>query len=153
MNGGPGEELVEECLADAAPPLRLQHVDAPLARVRVGRQPDVRSANELTAELRDEGGEGARLALGLAGLGERGGIVRVDGVVDVQRAEPIGVVLGSADQGIQRHRSYNSGSNIRGRPGLDVVGSPAELQAEVPGWPRKTTGTNASAKNNLALAA
>ena len=32
-------------------------------------------------------------------------------------------------------------SNIRGRPGFDVVGSPVELQAEVPGRPRKTTGT------------
>src|SRR3712207_8188041 len=31
-------------------------------------------------------------------------------------------------------------TNIRGRPGFDVVGSPAELQAEVPGRPRKTTG-------------
>ena len=36
---------------------------------------------------------------------------------------------------------YNSGVDIRGRPGFDVVGSPAELQAEVPGRPRKTTGT------------
>ncbi len=27
-------------------------------------------------------------------------------------------------------------SYIRGRSGFDVVGSPAELQAEVPGWPR-----------------
>jgi hypothetical protein len=34
-----------------------------------------------------------------------------------------------------------------------VVGSPDELQAEVPGRPRKTTGNNASAKNDLALAA
>jgi len=34
-----------------------------------------------------------------------------------------------------------------------VVDSPAELQAEVAGWPRKSTGTNASAKQNLALAA
>ena len=32
-------------------------------------------------------------------------------------------------------------SDIRGRPGFDVVGSPAELQAEVPGRPPKTTGT------------
>jgi hypothetical protein len=32
-------------------------------------------------------------------------------------------------------------THIRGRPGIDVVGSPAELQAEVPGRPRKTTGT------------
>ena len=30
--------------------------------------------------------------------------------------------------------------DIRGRPGFDVVGSPAELQAEVAGWPRKSTG-------------
>ena len=30
--------------------------------------------------------------------------------------------------------------NIRGRSGFDVVGSPVELQAEVPGRPRKTTG-------------
>ncbi len=38
-------------------------------------------------------------------------------------------------------RIYNGGvTNIRGRPGLDVVGSPAELQVEVPGRPRKTTG-------------
>jgi hypothetical protein len=37
--------------------------------------------------------------------------------------------------------------------GFDVVGSPAELQAEVPGRPPKTTGTNASANDNLALAA
>src|SRR5207247_2805932 len=28
--------------------------------------------------------------------------------------------------------------DIRGRPGFDVVGSPAELQADVPGRPRKT---------------
>jgi hypothetical protein len=43
--------------------------------------------------------------------------------------------------------------DIRGRPGFDVVGSPAELQAEVAGWPRKSTGKKASAKNDLALAA
>jgi hypothetical protein len=43
--------------------------------------------------------------------------------------------------------------HIRGRPGFDVVGSPAELQAEVAGWPRKSTGNKASAKNDLALAA
>ncbi len=30
--------------------------------------------------------------------------------------------------------------DIRGRSGFDVVGSPVELQAEVPGWPRKSTG-------------
>jgi hypothetical protein len=40
-----------------------------------------------------------------------------------------------------------------GRSGFDVVGSPGELQAEVPGWPRKTTGNNASADEKLALAA
>jgi hypothetical protein len=40
-----------------------------------------------------------------------------------------------------------------GATGFDVVDSPAELQAEVAGRPRKTTGINASAKNNLALAA
>jgi hypothetical protein len=44
-------------------------------------------------------------------------------------------------------------ADIRGRPGFDVVGSPAELQAEVAGWPRKSTGNKASAKNDLALAA
>src|SRR3954454_4704327 len=38
-------------------------------------------------------------------------------------------------------RSYNMGTHIRGRSGFDVVGSPVELQAEVPGRPRKTTGT------------
>jgi hypothetical protein len=43
--------------------------------------------------------------------------------------------------------------DIRGRPGFDVVGSPAELQAEVAGWPRKSTGKHVSAKNDLALAA
>src|SRR5262249_59210407 len=32
------------------------------------------------------------------------------------------------------------GQHIRGRPGFDVVESPAELQAEVAGWPRKSTG-------------
>src|SRR5690348_16349818 len=42
--------------------------------------------------------------------------------------------------------------DIRGRPGFDVVGSPAELQAEVAGWPRKSTGKHVSAKNDLALA-
>ena len=42
---------------------------------------------------------------------------------------------------------------VWGRPGFDVVGSPDELQAEVPGRPRKTTGNKASAKNDLALAA
>src|SRR5215210_2922838 len=31
--------------------------------------------------------------------------------------------------------------NIWGRPGFDVVVTPAELQAEVPGRPPKTTGT------------
>src|SRR5207253_6247468 len=36
-------------------------------------------------------------------------------------------------------RGYNL-QDIRGRPGFDVVDSPAELQAEVPGRPRKTTG-------------
>jgi hypothetical protein len=49
--------------------------------------------------------------------------------------------------------SYPESSNIRGRSGFDVVGSPVELRAEVAGWPRKSTGTNASAKNDLALAA
>ena len=45
-------------------------------------------------------------------------------------------------------------THIRGRSGLDVVGSPAEQRAEVAGWPRKSTGTKASAnKNELALAA
>jgi hypothetical protein len=34
-----------------------------------------------------------------------------------------------------------------------VVGSPDELQADVSGRPRKTTGTNASADHDLALAA
>jgi hypothetical protein len=34
-----------------------------------------------------------------------------------------------------------------------VVDAPAQLQAEVAGRPRKTTGTNASADNELALAA
>jgi len=34
-----------------------------------------------------------------------------------------------------------------------VVDSPAELQAEVAGWPRKSTGKTVRAKNNLALAA
>jgi hypothetical protein len=48
---------------------------------------------------------------------------------------------------------WNEQHDIRGRPGFDVVGSPAELQAEVAGWPRKSTGNNASAKNDLALAA
>src|SRR5579863_4076350 len=33
-------------------------------------------------------------------------------------------------------------THIRGRHGFDVVGSPAELQAEVSGRPRKTTGNN-----------
>jgi len=45
-------------------------------------------------------------------------------------------------------------THIRGRSGFDVVGSPVELRAEVAGWPRKSTGTKASAnKNELALAA
>ena len=35
---------------------------------------------------------------------------------------------------------YTWATNIRGRHGFDVVGSPAELQAEVSGRPRKTTG-------------
>ncbi len=44
--------------------------------------------------------------------------------------------------------------HIRGRSGFDVVGSPDELQAEDPGWPRKTPGKTASANDNeLALAA
>jgi hypothetical protein len=56
--------------------------------------------------------------------------------------------------GAPRWRRYNvAASHIRGRLGFDVVDSPAELQAEVAGRPRKTTGINASAKNNLALAA
>jgi len=38
------------------------------------------------------------------------------------------------------HFSVETRSDIRGRPGFDVVGSPAELQAEVAGWPRKSTG-------------
>jgi hypothetical protein len=54
---------------------------------------------------------------------------------------------------IPQTRRYNAVQHIRGRLGFDVVDSPAELQAEVAGRPRKTTGTNASAKNNLALAA
>ena len=36
-------------------------------------------------------------------------------------------------------------TNIRGRPGFDVVDPPDELQAEVAGWPRKSTGNNANA--------
>ena len=43
-------------------------------------------------------------------------------------------------KGGSRACGYNTG-DIRGRPGFDVVGSPVELQAEVPGRPRKTTGT------------
>jgi hypothetical protein len=44
-------------------------------------------------------------------------------------------------------------TNIRGRHGFDVVGSPVELQAEVPVGLVKPPETNASAENNLALAA
>jgi predicted dithiol-disulfide oxidoreductase (DUF899 family) len=40
--------------------------------------------------------------------------------------------------------------DIRGRPGFDVVGSPAELQAEVPGRPRKTTGNNQQVRMTIA---
>src|SRR5205823_15064456 len=40
-------------------------------------------------------------------------------------------------------------TNIRGRPGFDVVGSPAELQAEVPGRPRKTTGNQRKCEGQL----
>src|SRR3954452_20584294 len=43
---------------------------------------------------------------------------------------------------------YNSGVDIRGRPGFDVVGSPAELQAEVPGRPPKTTGTQSKCEEH-----
>src|SRR3954454_5453122 len=46
-------------------------------------------------------------------------------------------------------RSYNMGTHIRGRPGFDVVGSPAELQAEVPGRPRKTTGNKRKCEGQL----
>ena len=42
--------------------------------------------------------------------------------------------------GGSRPCGYNTTEHIRGRPGFDVVGSPAELQAEVPGRPRKSTG-------------
>ena len=49
--------------------------------------------------------------------------------------------------------TLESEHNIRGRPGFDVVGSPVELQAEVPGWPRKSTGKQINAKNDLANAA
>jgi hypothetical protein len=34
-----------------------------------------------------------------------------------------------------------------------VVDTPVELQAEVPGWPRKSTGKQINAKNDLAIAA
>ena len=44
---------------------------------------------------------------------------------------------------------YNQGTDIRGRPGFDVVGSPAELQAEVPGRPRKTTGNKRKCEGQL----
>jgi hypothetical protein len=47
---------------------------------------------------------------------------------------------------------YNE-HDIRGRPGLDVVGAPAELQVEVPVGLVKQPGTNVSADNELALAA
>src|SRR5215211_8915869 len=48
---------------------------------------------------------------------------------------------GSWHGGRLDHRTRATiGADIRGRPGFDVVGSPAELQAEVPGRPRKTTG-------------
>ena len=67
------------------------------------------------------------------GLGDATRLVRVDGVVR-SPPEPRGLVrLGSPDL---QHRGYNRAHNIRGRPGFDVVGSPAELQAEVPGRPR-----------------
>ena len=52
---------------------------------------------------------------------------------------PIAEVLAHGQR--TAHGGYNCGTDIRGRPGFDVVGSPAELQAEVPGRPRKTTGT------------
>ena len=52
-----------------------------------------------------------------------------------------GVPKGSARISNPTRRGYTEArTNIRGRPGLDVVGSPAELQVEVPGRPRKTTG-------------
>ena len=39
-----------------------------------------------------------------------------------------------------RPSRLSCGDNIRGRPGLDVVGSPVEQRAEVAGRPRKSTG-------------
>ena len=38
-------------------------------------------------------------------------------------------------------------THIRGRHGFDVVGSPAELQAEVSGRPLKTTGKTTQVRN------
>src|SRR5215210_925924 len=51
---------------------------------------------------------------------------------------------------VRRKRGYTVW-DIRGRPGFDVVGSPAELQAEVP-EASQNTGKNASADKNRALA-
>ncbi len=63
-----------------------------------------------------------------------------DLVVDLERALLLGCGRAHA-HGDCHSRSRLECADIRGRPGLDVVGSPAELQAEVPGRPPKTTGT------------
>ena len=69
-------------------------------------------------------------------VGEPELLVRPRLEVDVERELLFGLVR---DRGNLDHAA-TLWLHIRGRPGFDVVGSPAELQAEVPGRPRKTTG-------------
>ena len=75
--------------------------------------------------------EGDRLADALPGTGHECDLTCQDGSVH------LGII------------SLKFVHNIRGRPGFDVVGSPAELQAEVPGRPPKTTGNQSKCEGQL----
>ena len=81
-------------------------------------------------------------------LGERDSLVRPDLVVDVEGE----LFVHRAFAGGNDDHAATLRGHIRGRPGFDVVGSPAELQAEVPVGLVKQPGTNVSAKNENALA-
>ena len=65
------------------------------------------------------------------------------GIVEDAYAEvaPAKLVEAAARSTADRRVDWSDRTHIRGRHGFDVVGSPAELQAEVSGRPRKTTGT------------
>jgi hypothetical protein len=100
MRGGPGGDGRIERLADALPPVLRQDVGLPGRQVAVGRDADVRRAGELPVELGQEDGGVALLTPPLARLDWADRLTRVDGVVDVQRAQVVGIGLGREDSNL-----------------------------------------------------